>query len=258
MLQALPTSGKAGLHGWACLICWDPRREAEARDTYHQCCPAPRVAGPLQGVALPAPESPSPPFLVAARAPCCHLLRLFAQRPKVAYFCAGLTFGSDVSGGGSCSAEPLPTPPSPRMQADLALSLGVCSRVPTCEGRMSGWSCSARRRSDRPCQSLWGFGGQDGPTRLAWTLPEAGQVQRDSTPLGPLMHRQECTPVSGGSPAPWPQPPRGHPRLFTNRCLLAFEHATTRLTSPQGAVLTPCCSLLTARFMCLNRTKFLG
>lgn len=41
--------------------------------------------------------------------------------------------------------------------------------------------CPARRMAFHPCQPFWAFGGQHGPTGLAWTLPEAGQVQRHST-----------------------------------------------------------------------------
>lgn len=63
-----------------------------------------------------------------------------ALRPKVAYFCAR----SNVSQRGLTFCKAVTFPPTPRTQADLALSLRVCSDVPTCKGRMSGWQCSAQ------------------------------------------------------------------------------------------------------------------
>lgn len=66
------------------------------------------------------------------------------MRPKLAYFCAGLKFGSNAAKRGLTFCKAVTFPPTPRTRADLVWSLRVCSDVPTCKGRMSGWHCSAQ------------------------------------------------------------------------------------------------------------------
>lgn len=160
----------------------------------------PRVDGPLSREVPPPSCQPSGPP---------HLLRLFVLRPKVAYFCAGLKFGSSVSKGGFVFKICALSTHTSRMQAAIALSAWGLLRYPHLQG-LGEWVA-------RLCLDLALLGGwpsiHASSLGLWWAVwPQVtgqGSARRPSSktfhhPSGPLMAEQECMrgTVSGWQPRP--------------------------------------------------------